>query len=115
MTVVLVLIERSIGSAIAAIYMHTHQQIVKWNSSGSFPSFISYDLIFLTVALILTTSIALMIVLKKVPDPRSKKSKIEGSNKQVDVGRSSNNWQEYKAQVFLGDIVCCIIFVRLVF
>jgi hypothetical protein len=71
--------------------MQTHQHLVKGNSSDLFPSFISYDLIFLTVALISTTSIALMIVLKKVSDPRSKKSEIEGSNKQVDLGRSNNN------------------------
>ena len=50
MSVVLVLIGSSIRPAIAAIYMQTHQVFAKGVSSGStsFPSPISYNLIFLT-------------------------------------------------------------------
>jgi mannose-6-phosphate isomerase-like protein (cupin superfamily) len=57
-TIVLVLIGSSIGPAIAAIYMQTYQQELAnrvssgGSSSSSFPSPISYDLIFLTAALI---------------------------------------------------------------
>jgi len=58
-TVVIVLIGSSIGPAIAAIYIQTYQQELAnrvssggSSSSSSFPSPISYDLIFLTAALI---------------------------------------------------------------
>jgi MFS family permease len=87
MSVVLVLIGSSIGPAIAAIYMQTHQQeLVKGVSSGSisFPSPISYDLIFLTAALISAMSIALVIVLKRNMtqlQSTSKKLEIEASSK----------------------------------
>jgi MFS family permease len=67
MSVVLVLIGSSIGPAIAGIYMQTHQELVKGvssNSVGSFPSPISYDLIFLTAALISAISIAFVLILK---------------------------------------------------
>ena len=70
MSVVLVLIGSSIGPAIAAIYMQTHQEVISKgvgsnNSGGSFPSPISYNLIFLTAAVVSTTSIVLVIVLKR--------------------------------------------------
>jgi MFS family permease len=69
MSVVLVLIGSSIGPAIAAIYMQTHQEViskgVSSNRGGSFPSPISYDLIFLTAAVVSTISIALVTVLKR--------------------------------------------------
>ncbi|MFL6337506.1 MAG: MFS transporter [Nitrososphaeraceae archaeon] len=69
MSVVLVLIGSSIGPAIAAIYMQTHQEMiskgVSSNSGGSFPSPISYNMIFLTAALVSTISIALVIVLRR--------------------------------------------------
>ena len=69
MSVVLVLIGSSIGPAIAGIYMQTHQEViakgVSGNSGGSFPSPISYNLIFLTAALVSTISIALVIILKR--------------------------------------------------
>jgi MFS family permease len=68
MSVVLVLIGSSIGPAIAGIYMQTHQELVKGvsgNSVGSFPSPISYDLIFLTAALISAISIAFVLILKR--------------------------------------------------
>ncbi|MGC2574949.1 MAG: MFS transporter [Candidatus Nitrosopolaris sp.] len=65
MSVVLVLIGSSIGPAIAAIYMQTHQEVVKGVTTGSFPSPISYNLIFLTAALISVVSIVLAIILKQ--------------------------------------------------
>src|SRR6476646_863398 len=74
MTVVLVLIGSSIGPAIAAIYMQTYQEIIK-GVSGSFPSIISYNLIFLTADLISTISIAFVMVLqRRMSDSISKKS-----------------------------------------
>src|SRR5919202_814337 len=61
MSVVLLLIGSSIGPAIAAIYMQTHQEVISKGvnnsisgSGGSFPSPISYNLIFLTAALVST-------------------------------------------------------------
>jgi MFS family permease len=70
MSVVLVLIGSSIGPAIAAIYMQTNQEVISKGvnnsiSGGSFPSPISYNLIFLTAALVSTISILLVIVLKR--------------------------------------------------
>jgi hypothetical protein len=69
MSVVLVLIGSSIGPAIAAIYMQTHQEMiskgVSSNSIGSFPSPVSYNLIFLTAAVVSTISIALVMILKR--------------------------------------------------
>ena len=69
MSVVLVLIGSSIGPAIAAIYMQTHQEVitkgVSSSNGGSFPSPTSYNLIFLTAAVVSTISIALVIVLKR--------------------------------------------------
>jgi MFS family permease len=70
MSVVLVLIGSSIGPAIAAIYMQTHQDVIAKGvnnsiSGGSFPSPISYNLIFLTAALVSTISILLVIILKR--------------------------------------------------
>jgi MFS family permease len=83
MSVVLVLIGSSIGPAIAAIYMQTHQEIIK-GVSGSFPSIISYNLIFLTAALISTISIAFVMVLqRRMSDSMLKKSEstLEGFRK----------------------------------
>ena len=69
MSVVLVLIGSSIGPSIAAIYMQTHQEVITKEvssiSGGCFPSPISYNLIFLTAALVSTISIALVIILKR--------------------------------------------------
>jgi MFS family permease len=71
MSVVLVLIGSSIGPAIAGIYMQTHQELAKGISNSgnsgvaSFPSPISYNLIFLTAALVSAISIALVIILKR--------------------------------------------------
>jgi MFS family permease len=70
MSVVLVLIGSSIGPAIAAIYMQTHQEVItkgvsSSNREGSFPSPISYNLIFLTAALVSAISIAFAMILKR--------------------------------------------------
>jgi MFS family permease len=69
MSVVLVLIGSSIGPAIAAIYMQTHQEMiskgVSSNIGGSFPSPVSYNLIFVTAAVVSTISIALVMILKR--------------------------------------------------
>jgi MFS family permease len=86
MSVVLVLIGSSIGPAIAAIYMQTHQVFAKGVSSGStsFPSPISYNLIFLTAALISAISIALVLILKRnmtQSQSTSNKLEIEASSK----------------------------------
>jgi MFS family permease len=92
MSVVLVLIGSSIGPAIAAIYMQTHQQELanrvdsggSSSSNSSFPLPISYDLIFLTAALISAISIALVIILKRnMAQSQStlKKLEIEASSK----------------------------------
>jgi MFS family permease len=91
MSVVLVLIGSSIGPAIAGIYMQTNQALVKGvsgNSVGSFPSPISYNLIFLTAALISAISIALVLILKrKMTQSQStlKKLEIESSTKKHDA------------------------------
>ena len=72
MSVVLMLIGSSIGPAIAALYMQTHQEAISKGlnnaisgSGDSFPSPISYNLIFLTAALVSTISILFVIVLKR--------------------------------------------------
>jgi MFS family permease len=71
MSVVLFLVGSSIGPAVAGIYMQTHQELAKGvsNSSGvgvsSFPSPVSYNLIFLTAASLSAISIALVIILKR--------------------------------------------------
>jgi MFS family permease len=86
MSVVLLLIGSSIGPAIAAIYMQTHQELVK-GVTGSFPSPISYNLIFLTATLISAISIVLVIILRKsLSQSRSRlKSEVEPSNKRQDA------------------------------
>ena len=71
MSVVLVLIGSSIGPAIAAIYMQTHQELAKGVGSGSFPSPVSYNLIFLTAALISVISVSIVMVLKRRMTPSS--------------------------------------------
>jgi len=65
MSVVLFLIGSSIGPAMAGLYMQTHQELAKGVTTGSFPSPISYNLIFLTAALISAISITLVIFLRR--------------------------------------------------
>jgi MFS family permease len=82
MSVVLFLIGSSIGPAIAGIYMQTHQELVK-GVTGSFPSAISYNLIFLTAASISALSITLVIILRRritQSQATLKKLEMEASN-----------------------------------
>jgi MFS family permease len=84
MSVVLVLIGSSIGPAIAAIYMQTHQELVRGvsgNNIGSFPSPVSYNLIFLTAALISVISVLIVMILKRrMIQAPLKKSEMDASN-----------------------------------
>lgn len=65
MSVVLVLVGSSIGPAIAATYMQTHQAISRGIIGGFFPSPVSYNLIFLTASVISVISIGLVIILRQ--------------------------------------------------
>ena len=92
MSTVLLLIGSSIGPAIAAIYMQTHQELVKGVITGSFPSPISYNLIFLTATLISAISITLVMILRRrisLSQSQStlRKLEMEESNKKQDVRR----------------------------
>ena len=90
MSVVLLLIGSSIGPAIAGIYMQTHQELAKGVGSGSFPSPVSYNLIFLTAALISVLSIALVIILRRrITQSQStlRKLEMEATNKKQDARR----------------------------
>jgi MFS family permease len=93
MSVVLVLIGSSIGPAIAAIYMQTHQELAKGVTTGSFPSPISYNLIFLTGTLISAISVLLVIILKRrLSQSRSRLNvEIEQSNTNQDVSGRNND------------------------
>jgi len=90
MSTVLLLIGSSIGPAIAAIYMQTHQELVKGVITGSFPSPISYNLIFLTATLISAISITLVMILRRrisQSESTLRKLEMEESNKKQDVRR----------------------------
>jgi hypothetical protein len=90
MSVVLFLIGSSIGPAIAGIYMQTHQELVKGVNSGSFPSAISYNLIFLTAASISAISITLVIILRRrivQSQATLKRLEMEASNMKQGVRR----------------------------
>ena len=77
MSVVLFLIGSSVGPAIAGIYMQTHQETAKGvNGGGSFPSPLSYDLIFLTAAAISVLSVILVILLRRKITQSDSKSKL---------------------------------------
>jgi fucose permease len=64
-SVVIVLIGSSIGPVIASIFMQTFQESLNDRGEGSYPSLLSYNLIFLTATLLTTISIASGILLKK--------------------------------------------------
>ena len=88
MSVVLFLIGSSVGPAIAGIYMQTHQEIAKGIKGGSsFPSPLSYDLIFLTAAAISALSVLLAIILRRRISQSDSKSKLgtETSNQQENM------------------------------
>ncbi|MDQ6865740.1 MAG: MFS transporter, partial [Thermoproteota archaeon] len=90
MSVVLVLIGSSIGPAIAAIYMQTHQELVKGVTTGSFPSPISYNLIFLTATLISAISITLVMILRRriTQSQSTLKLEMDASNMKQDPRRN---------------------------
>jgi MFS family permease len=89
MSVVLFLIGSSVGPAIAGIYMQTHQEIAKGvnGGGGSFPSPLSYDLIFLTAAAISVLSVLLVIILRKriTQSDSESKLRIETSNEKENM------------------------------
>jgi MFS family permease len=90
MSVVLFLIGSSVGPAIAGIYMQTHQELAKGVTTGSFPSPISYNFIFLTAGLISVLSITLVIILRRrITQSQStlKKLEMEASNMKQDARR----------------------------
>ena len=90
MSVVLFLIGSSIGPAIAGIYMQTHQELARGVTTGSFPSPISYNLIFLTAALISAISITLVIILRRritQSQATLKNLEMEASNMKQDARR----------------------------
>ena len=64
MTVVLNIVGSSIGPAIAAVFLQMNQASIN-GVSGSFPSAASYNLIFLTAAIISLVSIVLVIIIKQ--------------------------------------------------
>lgn len=64
MTSLIRIIGASIGPALAGMYMQMHQTSLA-GITGSFPAAESYNLIFLTAALVSMASIALAVVLKK--------------------------------------------------
>jgi MFS family permease len=64
MTVVLNIVGSSIGPAIAAVFLQMNQASIN-EVSGSFPSAASYNLIFLTAAIISLVSIILVIIIRK--------------------------------------------------
>jgi fucose permease len=64
MTVLFNLVGGSLGPAFAGIYMQTHQAIVK-GVAGSFPSPDSYNLIFLSLALISLIPVALAVFIRR--------------------------------------------------
>jgi MFS family permease len=55
----------AIGPAIAGMYMQKHQVSVDGGISGSFPSSESYDMVFLTAAILSIVSISFSVILKR--------------------------------------------------
>ena len=70
MTVLLNLIGGAIGPAFAGIVMQTNRVFIK-GINGSFPSFESYNMIFLTTALLSLVSVVLVLIIKsRIPNPK---------------------------------------------
>ena len=55
----------AIGQAIAGMYMQKDQVSVDGGISGSFPSSESYDMVFLTAAILSIVSISFSVILKR--------------------------------------------------
>jgi MFS family permease len=66
MTVLFNLIGGSVGPAVAGIFMQTNQVFIK-ELAGSFPSADSYNLIFLTIALMSFVPVVLAIFMRRLP------------------------------------------------
>ena len=66
MTVLFNLIGGAVGPAIAGIYMQTNQVFIQ-GLAASFPSPVSYDLIFFTIAILSLVPVALSIFIKRLP------------------------------------------------
>ena len=66
MTVLFTLIGASVGPAIAGLFMQTNQVFIK-DLAGWFPSADSYNLIFLTIALMSLVPVVLAIFIKRLP------------------------------------------------
>jgi hypothetical protein len=64
MTVIFKMVGSSLGPVIAGMYMQTNQSTLV-NVDGSFPSPVSYTLIFFTLSLISIITLALSIFIKK--------------------------------------------------
>jgi MFS family permease len=64
MTVVLNIVGSSLGPAIAAIFLQTNQVSIR-GIAESFPSAMSYNLIFLIAGIVSAVSIVLVIFIKK--------------------------------------------------
>jgi MFS family permease len=66
MTILFNLIGGSVGPAVAGIYMQTNQIFIK-GLAASFPSPVSYNLIFFTISILSLVPVALSIFIKKLP------------------------------------------------
>lgn len=64
MSTLIRIIGSSVGPALAAMYMQTHQGTIK-DLTGTFPSPESYNLIFLTAAIVSISSIILTLIIRK--------------------------------------------------
>lgn len=64
MSTLIRIIGSSVGPALAAMYMQTHQGTIK-DLAGTFPAPESYNLIFLTAAIISISSIILTLIIRK--------------------------------------------------
>jgi hypothetical protein len=65
-TMLMRIVGSSIGPALAGMYMQTHQSLLNINGFiQSFPSLISFNMIFLTAAVFSIVSIALAILLRR--------------------------------------------------
>ena len=64
MSTLIRIIGSSVGPALAAMYMQTHQNTIK-GMAGSFPSQESYNLIFLTASIVSIASIILTLTIRK--------------------------------------------------
>ncbi|MER5174256.1 MAG: MFS transporter [Candidatus Nitrosocosmicus sp.] len=74
----------AIGPALAGLYMQTNQTILNGNSTSSYPSSQSYQMIFLTATLFLVISIAFATILKRRMSKQIQQQELV-TNKKVSV------------------------------